>query len=76
MTGNVMEWCWDWYNQSTNITSSTPAIGSDWVSGAGRVRRPSYFYATEDDCTVSSRTGFGPYQQYVAVGFRVVRNAQ
>ena len=76
MTGNVMEWCWDWNNWHTDITSSTPAIGPDWVSGAGRVRRPSYFYSSEDQSTVSSRDGYGPYQQYVAVGFRVVRNAQ
>ena len=76
MTGNVMEWCWDWYNHHTDITSSTPAIGSDWVSGAGRVRRPSYYYSTEAQSTVSSRDAYGPYQQYVAVGFRVVRNAE
>ncbi|MCR4947864.1 MAG: formylglycine-generating enzyme family protein [Treponema sp.] len=76
MTGNVMEWCWDWINWHTDITSSTPAIGSDWVSGAGRVRRPAYYYSTEAQSTVSSRDGFGPYQQGNATGFRVVRNAQ
>lgn len=72
MSGNVREWCWDWYG---SISSSTDAAGS--ASGYNRVDRGGSWYddANTDYCTVSSRYNTSPASRFSNSGFRVVRNA-
>ena len=70
MSGNVYEWCYDWYS---SISSSTDACGAS--SGSGRVKRGGSWLSYADGCKVSFRNYINPLNRYDIYGFRLVRNA-
>ena len=69
MSGNVSEWCWDWYRI---ISDSTPADGA--TSGTYRVFRGGGWYS-DNSCQVTSSGNNYPHYNYDFYGFRVVRTA-
>ncbi|MBR5965592.1 MAG: SUMF1/EgtB/PvdO family nonheme iron enzyme [Treponema sp.] len=71
MSGNVWEWCWDWFG---SLTTSTDAHGPS--SGEKRVRRGGSWDDTPINCEVSYRDYEYPYNRNRVYGFRVVRNAE
>ena len=69
MSGNVYEWCYDWYGTVSSSTSDTGAS-----SGSYRVQRGGSCDYSASNCAVSCRGGVNPdYRIYY--GFRVVRSA-
>ena len=71
MSGNVWEWCWDWWSDS--ITKDTPSGGA--ASESRRVFRGGSWSDLAGNCTVSSRLGKDPNFRLRDLGFRLVRSA-
>ena len=70
MSGNVLEWCWDWYG---SITSSTPAAGS--ASGSWRSLHGGYWGASVGLRVAYRQDANSPGDHVSGFGFRLVRNA-
>lgn len=71
MSGNVWEWCWDWYG---DIGKDTPATGVS--AGSYRITRGGCYSHIALNCTVSDRCGITPSRRSGRLGFRVVRSAK
>ena len=70
MSGNVWEWCWDWYS---SISSSTADTGAS--SGSLRVARGGSWSLPASYCAVSCRSYGSPNSRGSGLGFRVVRSS-
>ena len=72
MSGNVEEWCYDWYS-SVSTGEETDPRGSS--SGENRVMRGGSWYASASLASVCSRNQSTPSFRHSSKGFRVVRSA-
>lgn len=70
MSGNVWEWCYDWYS---TINSSTADTGA--ASGSDRVKRGGSWSINASICAVSYRSSSSPSGRVSYLGFRVVRSS-
>ncbi len=70
MTGNVWEWCWDWY---ASIDADTPSDGE--AVGADRICRGGSWNIGTNGCMVSDHYGDWPENRDNELGFRLVRSA-
>ncbi len=79
MSGNVYEWCWDWYGSTYPYGGATDPRGPT-TSQHYRVLRGGCFYFSEDYCRVDDRLGALPnYRGYANYGladngFRCVKH--
>ena len=72
MSGNVLEWCSDWYDENyyKNSPSQNPKGAN---SGTSRVLRGGSWFNISFICRVAYRDRLYPSYRYYSIGFRVAR---
>lgn len=75
MSGNMEEWCWDWYQSNYYLTSpSSNPTGP--VAGTGRIVRGGWYGRWANMCRVSDRYSNAPsYNSFPSMSFRLARNS-
>lgn len=69
MSGNVWEWCQNWYDKYNSGSQRNPLGPS---GGSYRVRRDGCWGSGARDCRVSLRNLFYPSDRFIFLGFRLV----
>ena len=69
MSGNVYEWCNDWYGDYSSSSLTNPGGPS---SGSDRVGRGGSWFSGAGNCRVSNRSGNYPGYRIILLGFRLV----
>jgi formylglycine-generating enzyme required for sulfatase activity len=71
MSGNVSEWCKDWYGNYPSVEQSNP---SGPISGINRTIRGGSWTDAPEVCRVTRRYGLTPQYRVNFVGFRLARS--
>ncbi len=69
MSGNVQEWCSDWYGRYSSLSQINPYNNS----GSARVLRGGCYEAVASETTVSTRTFCKPDLRGFFMGFRICK---
>lgn len=74
MSGNVWEWCWNWYTNSYDTEAEGGSDPTGASAGYCRVYRGGSWCSNYAGCAVSIRgRSYGPERRLFDFGFRVVR---
>ena len=72
MSGNVMEWCYDWYGRA--YYNNSPSTNPDGpATGVARVARGGSWYGGAKTCRVSHRDAIQPSIAHEGLGLRLAQ---
>ena len=74
MSGNVSEWCWDWYGNYPGTSTDYRGPGSGPGSGSYRMLRGGSCFNYAYILQVGGRSDGDPYGANIAIGFRFARS--
>jgi sulfatase modifying factor 1 len=69
MSGNVMEWCYDWYGDGY-YSAGVSVNPSGPLTGSTRVLRGGWWGADSIQCRISNRGSSDPFTRHPGLGFR------
>ncbi|MDX1940387.1 MAG: formylglycine-generating enzyme family protein [Saprospiraceae bacterium] len=74
LSGNVWEWCWDWYGEKYYTESGSSNNPTRPSTGTYHVLRGGSWHSFDGDCRVAYRYWYYPDILYLDIGFRLAQD--